>query len=1320
MFSIMNMYCCFTNQTHRYSYYNTMLYIVSCFTLDTMSKRNKLPSSRICCFCGLSEDNELEFGKFYKHGDIVTHYYCLLLSSNMEQKGRDNEGILGFLASDIRKELRRGKRLVCSYCKKNGATLGCCNTKCKRIFHYPCGLRAGTLNQFFGEFRSFCKHHRPKQKIDPQIKNELANTSDTKCYICYDSVNSGDIVNTIWAPCCKKNAWFHRKCVQQLAVSAGYFFKCPLCNDKITFQKAMLEFGIFVPSQDASWELEPNAFQELLHRHDRCDAPICLCPKGRKYTSFNAKWELALCRNCGSQGIHMACGQLKWANPVWECLDCISILGKSMETTNSNSTGSTLQNDSDSEDSESDISVGKESPVPLTSNVPVPSSTSYMSTMKQRPGPQTFKIKQQLKAARELQMMQLSNSSKQGTSVKKGTMLNFMHPEESTSTKETSMTKSELLKNEVFHKCSQPVNLLTEYSKSLSATSSDNVIMLDSDDDVIEIVNDNTLDDTLIIPSVNGTETKNLSSSKNNTTEVKENCIIRNYGLLTVGKLVQENNLKQNYDNNFLTSNLNVTADVSKEHVLQGVVKSDILDETIQLNQETEHKSIDIFSKIKITNVMSLTPEEFENVSPAVEEQKNNNIECSRSENSNELLNNNSVSQSLLSQSDCLVSRLKRKFDYTVMNPTTSPEEVSKKIRRDLNTHKEEQQSLVFKNTINTESSVASVNNVSTSTFAKNDLQIDNNKKNETSAAVSNIINGDRSHMQIIQSCDTNNYAVNEHTYNTEHSMVGKGISCDVSAIPTNSSEYKKKVKNNVTNACNEYADKTNAIPKNRKIEKYPRNCDGDAGTSPAAKSGYKSFTKATRIDTEECIKLDHFQSQSDKSHRSDQRKSENDTEMATISIHRTSNATYNDVFYERRNRNTEYNYSRLIPEYVRLRDLKFRVYNTNNLQMTLYNKFSVNINMENTTNTKKNTKFDASIRKAVQQKVFKMQGETSSNFKSEDVLHRLSPVCNKDKSKYGALINDQSENYRDDAKENLDPIIAPCKSITDELVTSTTLITNNSIISTNSNNQSQDGNSTHFAYNASKVIEEDNKWRNRENLVNNVNMVDNAESTFDVEEHINVTSYATTHSTEKYFRNSSDIMQNIQSLNTDHITSSIAGKRSVKVGIRNDSFDSTKLVQHTLCFEDHINCKTENKTRNMIETCFKISIDLKKIKNFIDDNPDLFFTCKKESDERCLEEVDRLKGRNDIAERINISTKHVKHSAIDESNRFENLTLSLPINKVVELKNQTNEDNKKIEDTITIENVLQGSRRSKSSSFNNQKRDLQRCHLEKQYILNR
>lgn len=41
--------------------------------------------------------------------------------------------------------------------------------------------------------------------------------------------------------------------------------------------------GIYVPEQDASWELEPNAFQELIERHNQCDHPNCICPKGRSH-----------------------------------------------------------------------------------------------------------------------------------------------------------------------------------------------------------------------------------------------------------------------------------------------------------------------------------------------------------------------------------------------------------------------------------------------------------------------------------------------------------------------------------------------------------------------------------------------------------------------------------------------------------------------------------------------------------------------------------------------------------------------------------------------------------------------------------------------------------------------------------------------------------------------------------------------------------------------------------------------------------------------------------------------------------------------------
>lgn len=156
-------------------------------------------------------------------------------------------------------------------------------------------------------------------------------TREATCTICYDNVQPTNCHSTLWAPCCRINAWFHRDCIQKLAMSAGYFFKCPLCNNKTTFQKAMLDFGIYIPEQDASWELVPNAFQELLHRHDCCDARQCLCPKGRFHSTVGTRWELVLCRYCGSQGIHVGCGSLKWSNPEWQCEECNTMLKQAQE-----------------------------------------------------------------------------------------------------------------------------------------------------------------------------------------------------------------------------------------------------------------------------------------------------------------------------------------------------------------------------------------------------------------------------------------------------------------------------------------------------------------------------------------------------------------------------------------------------------------------------------------------------------------------------------------------------------------------------------------------------------------------------------------------------------------------------------------------------------------------------------------------------------------------------------------------------------------------------------------------------------------------------
>ncbi|CAK9797254.1 G2/M phase-specific E3 ubiquitin-protein ligase [Anthophora plagiata] len=1132
----------------------------------------------------------------------------VLLSSNMEQRGNDNQGILGFMIVDIKKEILRGKKLSCSYCKKKGATLGCCNTKCKKIFHYPCGLRAGTLNQFFGEFRSFCVKHRPKQKIDIQATRELASTKEVTCYICYEQVDPHDTINTIWAPCCKKNAWFHRKCVQQLAMSAGYFFKCPLCNDKTTFPKAMLEFGIFIPSQDASWELVPNAFQELLYRHDKCDAPVCLCPKGRNHTSLNAKWELVLCRICGSQGIHMACGQLKWANPVWECTECISILGKSKEIPGSSTTRNLSKNDSESEDVDIDIFVDEDSPIPFKSSSPITTSISQMSTIRQRPGPRTFKLKQ-LKASREMQV----NNNRQASENPNDTFYSPTAGEQnlqSTSSTKICINESKcLLTDKMLHDCKDNFDSSTEYPKLRFDKSADNVITFDTDDDIIEISDCKELDDTFIIIDDDDDETERNDSfqTKNNIIEINRTGMLHESTALRMEKLSEENNLNKIGSNDSFISNLNRTeTDSLKKINSRNKIKSGDFERSMKLNQETDVTCADSISNIKIVNVMSLAPQEFENVPSTERKQKITDTDHLTFENNNELLSSNTVLHSLLSQNSIIESNLKRKLDKSILSIPL------KKIKRT--------------DTILDE-------NPSQSFLSGRDIEIANISRND-------------------------NTSVNNHNLQKLESRV-QNCNIDESVLHATGTKYSLKVNKSSNAVCsksNTFASLTNYKEKNQEntriandmneIDKNMKNCDGDAGTTHIASKNTDITSEEARIDSvEKCVEPSY--SRSKKPEMAKKWKTQNDIEFV-IPQYRTSNAKSKNSCHQETDEDIECNYSRLIPEYIRLRDLKFRIHNLNNLQMILYDKYLVNINMENAATVTKNTKPDASMKKTTQ------QNRISPNFRSENILQNISSTCNKDKNKC-TFVKEQSENYQDDTKENLDPVTIPCKTITDNLLTNATSITSNSNVSTNSNNQSENENLTQPM---SETFEDTIIVQNNEDI----SLMNNTEG-----------SVATTSYNNRY-NDGVNINRNIRNFHSDCMTNSTLEIHGMKIGLRNESVNtSTKLIRRTLFLENHMNHKSMGESDTITEADLKISIELKKIRNFINKNPDLFPKYRTRNNELFFQQADFSKEENDVEE-CNLSEG--VSSMTQESKNLQNFALTSGKNMIAELNNQNNENN--------------------------------------------
>ncbi|NWT96614.1 PHF11 protein, partial [Urocynchramus pylzowi] len=93
-----------------------------------------------CAFCSEGEAGSVMY--IATERNIAAHQDCLLFSSGfVESEDHNPENLeIRFDVSSVLKELRRGKRLVCSFCHKKGATVGCEERACRRSYHFFCAL----------------------------------------------------------------------------------------------------------------------------------------------------------------------------------------------------------------------------------------------------------------------------------------------------------------------------------------------------------------------------------------------------------------------------------------------------------------------------------------------------------------------------------------------------------------------------------------------------------------------------------------------------------------------------------------------------------------------------------------------------------------------------------------------------------------------------------------------------------------------------------------------------------------------------------------------------------------------------------------------------------------------------------------------------------------------------------------------------------------------------------------------------------------------------------------------------------------------------
>lgn len=132
------------------------------------------------------------------------------MSTNLNQRGGDNEGIEGFLVNDIRNLLENTVNAKCVYCHLPHATSICLYTNCKKAFHYPCGQENQANAQFCGRFASYCKEHNSVKRKNTQRFLALNTDYPITCIYCQDVINDEDYYVT---ECCR-SCVMHIKCVR--------------------------------------------------------------------------------------------------------------------------------------------------------------------------------------------------------------------------------------------------------------------------------------------------------------------------------------------------------------------------------------------------------------------------------------------------------------------------------------------------------------------------------------------------------------------------------------------------------------------------------------------------------------------------------------------------------------------------------------------------------------------------------------------------------------------------------------------------------------------------------------------------------------------------------------------------------------------------------------------------------------------------------------------------------------------------------------------------------------------------------------------------
>ncbi|XP_010704528.2 uncharacterized protein LOC104909419 [Meleagris gallopavo] len=273
----------------------------------------------VCVLCGQADVDPDICGHMLFETGIRVHEFCLMFANIPSEARQEWPRTQGLPVAAITRKVKQANTQQCCVCGEKGAAITCAESGCARSFHLPCAVVGECISQYFGEHRSFCSEHRPRQ-VTQEVPAE-----GNDCLICLEPVGDSLSYHTMVCPACQ-HVWFHRACIQQQALSAGTaYFECPGCRDCGRFYDEMSTAGIRIPLKEPEWDSD-EAYEPLLERHSRCDASECLYQGGREQAETRGPWELILCSSCAAEGTHRQCSHLYNTRDAWEW-ECDSCAG---------------------------------------------------------------------------------------------------------------------------------------------------------------------------------------------------------------------------------------------------------------------------------------------------------------------------------------------------------------------------------------------------------------------------------------------------------------------------------------------------------------------------------------------------------------------------------------------------------------------------------------------------------------------------------------------------------------------------------------------------------------------------------------------------------------------------------------------------------------------------------------------------------------------------------------------------------------------------------------------------------------------------------